>query len=186
MKQMLALALMVAAVGTPANAADRGDILLRSVVLNSHNQARQSFGVSPLAWSDELAGDALRHAQYMAGTGIYGHDQTPGRRKKQGENIWRGERGQFSYEVMVGGMIAESRNFKPGTYPGVSRTGNWYDVSHYTQVVWPTTTAVGCALAASATTDYFVCRYSPTGNKDGVILASGPAPGSTELAERRD
>ena len=45
-------------------------------------------------------------------------------------------------------------------------------MAHYTQIVWPTTTEVGCALASSATTDYFVCRYAPTGNKDGVYLAA--------------
>jgi hypothetical protein len=54
-------------------------------------------------------------------------------------------------------------------------------VAHYTQIVWPTTTEVGCALASSATTDYFVCRYAPTGNKDGMFLA----PQRT-LAEGRD
>jgi hypothetical protein len=117
----------------------------------------------------------MAHAQYMAATGIYGHDQTPGRRKKAGENLWKGSRGLFSYDVMIGVMIAEAQNFRPGVFPDNSRTGEWHDVAHYTQIVWPTTTEVGCALASSATTDYFVCRYAPTGNKDGY-----------QLAERRD
>ena len=146
-------------------------MLLRHSVLNAHNQARGRFGVAPLAWSDELARDALAHAQSMARTGIYGHDQTPGRRKKSGENLWRGPRGVFSYDVMIGVMIAEAKDFRPGVFPNISRTGVWNDVAHYTQIVWPTTTNVGCALASSATSDYFVCRYSPTGNKDGFQLA---------------
>jgi len=108
----------------------------------------------------------------MARTGIYGHDQTPGRRKKQGENLWRGQRGVFSYDVMIGTMVAEEQVFRPGTFPDVSRTGEWHDVAHYTQIVWPATTHVGCAVASSATTDYFVCRYSPTGNKDGLFMAA--------------
>lgn len=155
--------------------ADRGPALLRNSVLNAHNQARGQFGVAPLAWSEDLARDAMAHAQYMASTGIYGHDQTPGRRKKSGENLWRGPRGLFSYDVMIGVMIAEAKDFRPGVFPHISRTGVWNDVAHYTQIVWPTTTSVGCALASSATSDYFVCRYSPTGNKDGF-----------ELAQRRD
>jgi len=155
--------------------ADRGPALLRLSVLDAHNRARGQFGVAPLAWSDDLARDALAHAQYMASTGIYGHDQTPGRRKKSGENLWRGPRGVFSYDVMIGVMIAEAKDFRPGVFPNISRTGVWNDVAHYTQIVWPTTTSVGCALASSATSDYFVCRYSPTGNKDGF-----------ELAQRRD
>ena len=89
-----------------------------------------------------------------------------------GENLWRGTRAQFSYDVMVGVMVDEARHFQPGAFPNNSRTGNWSDVAHYTQIVWPTTTEVGCALAPSATTDYFVCRYAPTGNKDGVYLSA--------------
>ena len=185
MKRAFALALLIAS-AAPATVsaaalpspnwpapADRGETLLRQTVLNAHNQARTRFGVPALAWSDELAAGALSHAQFMAQTGVYNHDQTPGRRKKAGENLWRGQRGVFSYDVMIGMMIAEAQHFRPGVFPDISRTGQWNDVAHYTQIVWPTTTSVGCALASSATTDYFVCRYSPTGNKDGFQLAQG-------------
>jgi hypothetical protein len=183
MKRLCILALLVASAASSATLpspnwpapADRGETLLRHTVLDAHNQARGRFGVAPLEWSDELAGDAMVHAQYMARTGIYGHDRTPGRRKKAGENLWRGPRGLFSYETMVGVMLEEARHFRAGVFPNISRTGEWTDVAHFTQIVWPTTTSVGCALASSPTTDYFVCRYSPTGNKDGY-----------QLAERRD
>ena len=180
MKRVLALALLIAA--APAAAAtmpspnwpapaDRGDALLRSSVLGAHNRARAQFGVPGVRWSDELAAGALAHAQYMAATGIYGHDQTPGRRKKSGENLWRGQRGLFSYDVMIGVMVEEARHFRAGAFPDNSVNGDWHAVAHYTQIIWPTTTEVGCALASSATTDYFVCRYAPTGNKDGFYLA---------------
>jgi len=171
--------------------ADRGQILLRNTVLGAHNRARAEFGVPALAWNDELAASAMAHAQYMAQTGIYGHDQTPGRRKKSGENLWRGQRGVFSYDVMIGVMIDEAKIFRAGVFPDNSRTGEWSDVAHYTQIIWPTTTEVGCALASSATTDYFVCRYAPTGNKDGTYLTAGrdplaPQNAGYQLAERRD
>lgn len=156
--------------------ADRGQALLQNVVVSAHNDARTRFGVAPVRWNEALAAGAMAHAQYMAATGIYGHDRTPGRRKIAGENLWRGTRGVFAYDVMVGVMIDEARHFRAGAFPDNSRTGNWNDVAHYTQIVWPTTTEVGCALASSPTTDYFVCRYAPTGNKDGVFLASGRDP----------
>lgn len=186
MEYAFALALLIAAQAAGADAAgmpspnwpgpaERGALALRQAVLTSHNAARARFGVAPLGWSDELAAGALAHAQFMARTGLYQHDQTPGRRKLAGENMWRGQRGAFAYVTMIGVMIDEAQNFRPGVFPAVSRTGAWLDVAHYTQIVWPTTTSVGCALASNATTDYFVCRYSPTGNKDGF-----------ELAERRD
>lgn len=169
--------------------ADRGEPLLRSTVLKAHNQARADFGVPAMAWSDQLAAEAMGHAQYMARTGIYGHDQTPGRRKKQGENLWRGPRGVFSYDIMVGVMVDEEKLFRPGAFPNNAVGGDWQAVAHYTQIVWPATTEVGCAVASSATIDYFVCRYSPTGNKDGVYLARGsdplaPVAAGIQLAER--
>jgi hypothetical protein len=199
MKRLLVLALLLAGPAVAATMpsanwpapADRGQVLLRETVLGAHNQARARFGVPPLAWNDGLAAGALAHAQYMAATGIYGHDQTPGRRKKSGENLWRGQRGVFSYDIMIGVMIDEAKVFRAGVFPDNSRTGEWSDVAHYTQIVWPTTTEVGCALASSATTDYFVCRYAPTGNKDGTFLTAGQDPlapqnAGYQLAERRD
>ena len=193
MKRLLALALLLASPALAATLpspnwpapADRDPRLLRDTVLNAHNEARQRFGVSRLTWSNQLAAEAQGHANYMAQTGIYGHDQTPGRRKKQGENLWRGQRGVFSYDVMIGVMIEEAKVFRPGVFPDNSRTGEWHDVAHYTQIVWPTTTEVGCALASSATTDYFVCRYAPTGTKDGTYLTArrDPLAPGYQLAE---
>ncbi len=161
--------------------ADRGTALLRDTVLDAHNRARSRFGVAPMRWSEPLAAEAMGHAHHMARTGIYGHDQTPGRRKKMGENLWRGARGVFSYDVMIGVMVDEAALFRPGVFPDNSANGDWHAVAHYTQIVWPTTTEVGCAVASSASTDYFVCRYAPTGNKDGQFLSSG-----RQLAERGD
>ncbi len=189
MKSALFLALLIAAPGAaetlpspnwPAPA-DRGEPLIRDSMLSASNGARARFGVAPMAWSEELATEAMGHALHMAASGIYGHDKTPGRRKKQGENLWRGPKGVFSYDVMVGTMIAEEQIFRPGTFPDVSTTGEWHDVAHYTQIVWPTTTHVGCAVATSASTDYLVCRYSPSGNKDGLFMAA-----QRQLAKRGD
>lgn len=153
-----------------------------------HNDARRRFGVIPVRWNNALALEAMKHAQYMAATGIYGHDRTPGRRKKMGENLWRGPRGVFSYETMIRVMVEEEQYFVPGIFPANSRTGRFESVAHYTQIVWPTTTEIGCAVASSAATDYLVCRYAPTGNKDGVHLASGGDPlaslTTVQLAER--
>jgi hypothetical protein len=179
MKRVIALAICLAAPSAAATLpspnwpapADRGEALLRNTVLHAHNQARAAFGVPAVAWNEELAAGAMAHAQYMAATGIYGHDQTPGRRRKSGENLWRGQRGHFSYDVMIGVMVEEARHFRAGAFPDNSANGDWQAVAHYTQIIWPTTTEVGCALASNATTDYFVCRYAPTGNKDGFYLS---------------
>jgi len=162
--------------------APRGEALLRATALSLHNRARADFGVGPVSWNEGLAAAARGYAGQMAATGVYRHDPTPGRRKLMGENLWKGTRGVFDYQVMIGVMIDERALFRPGVFPAVSRTGVWNDVAHYTQIVWPRTTEIGCAVASSASTDYLVCRYAPTGNKDGMALA--PAP--IRLAEARD
>lgn len=75
-----------------------------------------------------------------------------------------GPRGGFAATTMVGAWAAERRVFRPGVFPYVSRSGSWQDVAHYTQMVWPTTRAVGCSVRSSRQMDYLVCRYSSPGN----------------------
>lgn len=72
-----------------------------------------------------------------------------------------GSAGYFSAEDMVGGFLPERAQFRAGTFPQVSRTGNWADVGHYTQIIWPRTTEVGCAVTKGAAMDFLVCRYKP-------------------------
>jgi hypothetical protein len=61
----------------------------------------------------------------------------------------------------------EKRHFTKGTFPNVSNTGKWQDVGHYTQVIWRTTTHVGCGVATGNGNVVMVGRYSPPGNVDG-------------------
>jgi hypothetical protein len=135
-------------------------------VLAAHNSARASAGVGGLVWDPALGSAAAAYAQQMAMTGVFQHSDRKARRGV-GENLWMGTRGAFSVETMVGGWASEQRLFMPGIFPNNSRSGNWADVGHYTQMIWPTTTHVGCALASNSRTDYLVCRYSPAGNIDG-------------------
>lgn len=92
-------------------------------------------------------------------------------RDGQGENLWMGTRGYFSPQQMIASFTDEARLFYPGRFPEVSRTGNWSDVGHFTQIVWPQTREVGCALETSAQFDVLVCRYWPAGNIIGEVLA---------------
>ena len=75
----------------------------------------------------------------MAMTGRFAHSDRAAR-PGTGENLWMGTHGAFSVEAMVGGWSSEKRFFAPGIFPNVSRTGDWEDVGHYTQMIWPQTT----------------------------------------------
>ncbi len=135
-------------------------------VLAAHNAARAQARVAAMVWDPALGNTAAAYARQLAFTGTFQHSNRKARRGV-GENLWMGSRGAFRVERMVGDWASERRMFVPGIFPSVTRTGNWADVAHYTQIIWPTTTRVGCALATNARADYLVCHYSPAGNIDG-------------------
>ena len=148
----------------------RGAALLRSAMLQGHNAARRHYGVAPLAWDEGLARDAATYAARLARSGRFEHDRQAGRRTRQGENLFMGTRGAYSYGEMVRLWVDERRYFRPGRFPNVSTSGSVWHVGHYTQIIWPSSQRVGCAVAAKRANDYLVCRYFPAGNVVGTIL----------------
>lgn len=148
----------------------RGDARMRETMLGAHNRARAAYRAAPLQWNDTLAASALAYARILARENRFGHDPQRGAKVRQGENLWMGTRDAFDYAVMAASWIDERKNYKSGRFPDVSRTGNWGVVGHYTQIVWPGTTSVGCALASNDSDDYLVCRYLPAGNVMGVVM----------------
>ena len=132
-------------------------------LLTMHNGERAAMKVPALRWNDKLQADALEWAKHLAEIGTMQHAPTPNLHDP-GENLWMGPIGVYSPESMIGLFIAEKRHFKPGNFPEVSSTGRWQDVGHYTQVIWPTTKEVGCALAKGQHYEFLVCRYFPAGN----------------------
>lgn len=150
--------------------AARSDALMRATVLGAQNRARAAYGSVPLLWNNALAADALAYARTLARENRFAHDPQRGAKVRQGENLWMGTRGAFDYATMAAGWVDERKDFKPGRFPDISRTGNWSVVGHYTQIIWPGTTSVGCAVAGNASDDYLVCRYLPAGNVVGVVM----------------
>jgi len=137
--------------------------------LTAHNSARAEFGSPPLRWSRSLTQEAREWARYLATRQQLRHSNRESR-KGAGENLWMGTRGYFSPAQMVNSFVEERQFFVPGRFPQVSRTGNWGDVGHFTQIVWPQTREVGCAMASSAQYDVLVCRYWPAGNMIGTTI----------------
>jgi pathogenesis-related protein 1 len=89
--------------------------------------------------------------------------------------------GQASTEVLVQGWINEKKDYHGGPIPPVVCTPSncsgpgGVTTGHYTQIVWRTTTEVGCekVLSSGPVEKYgggtyqgaiLVCRYSPPGN----------------------
>jgi cysteine-rich secretory family protein len=148
----------------------RNPLLLQTTMMTAHNEARRQYGAPSLQWDEALARDAAVYAAQLARANRFEHDRQSGRRVHQGENLWMGTRGAYSYGEMIGLLVDERKYFRPGRFPDVSRSGHWSHVAHYTQIIWPTSQRVGCATASNRSNDYLVCRYLPAGNVVGTVL----------------
>lgn len=129
--------------------------------LDKHNEYRQLHGAPALTWDSGLASQA----QSWADRCVFEHSKMG-----NGENLYAGT-GNFDAAAGVTSWYNELTN--PGydfNNPGfTSGTG------HFTQVVWKSTTKLGCAvkvcnsLPLSSGSSWenahlFVCEYSPPGN----------------------
>ncbi|MDE1895615.1 MAG: hypothetical protein KGH91_00930 [Rhodospirillales bacterium] len=129
-------------------------------LLAAHNQYRTSLGLPPLRWSSRLAEQAQSWAEHLAAIGQLVHSGS-------GQNLAMASAGSESLTQLVQLWGNEQANFTDGVFPDISTTGNWMDVGHYSQIVWRTTTEIGCGFAEGNGSDFLVCDYDPPGNVMG-------------------
>ncbi len=142
---------------------------LEQRLLDTHNVERQRVGFKPLIWDAKLASDAAAWAKHLAVTNSFDHAP----QSAHGENLWMGSTSDYQPEEMVGAWVDERQFLRSGKFPNVSRTGNWADVGHYTQLIWYNTTKLGCAVATGHGSDFLVCRYDPPGNWNDTSIRIG-------------
>jgi pathogenesis-related protein 1 len=108
-------------------------------------------------WSTQLAEVARDWANHLIATGSFVH--RPGSR--YGENLYALSGGTASPAQVVAYWANEARGYdiRSNTCRGVC--------GHYTQIVWATTHAVGCAVASDPRRQVWVCNYDPPGNVIG-------------------
>ncbi len=120
----------------------------------AHNHYRSLHGVPPVSWSKKLA----ESARSYAATCPSGHSGTD-----YGENLaWA------SYDMGIGSVVKmwydEESGYdydEPGYVPGLG---------HFTQLVWKSTTEIGCAHVSGCSSGHslrantWVCQYAPAGN----------------------
>jgi Cysteine-rich secretory protein family len=173
-----AAALSVAGAACAQSSAYGAGGLLAQRILAAHNAERARVGAPPLQWDSTLAAHAASYGAALARLRGLVHSPRASRPGER-ENLAMGWHGTMTPEQLIGMWSNEKRLLAPGSslFPARSRNGRWEDVAHYTQMVWPTTTRVGCAMFA-ADYDYLVCRYSPPGNIDGKPIFVATATGS--------
>lgn len=135
----------------------------------AHNQVRAAHGVAPLVWDPALAAIAQGWAEQCVDTqapiGLIDHNpnRSDGYGEYVGENIY-GSGGAASGTDAVALWVAEEANYDYDTNTCNGVCG------HYTQVVWATTTKLGCGIHTCPGLTYgnsVVCNYAPGGNDGG-------------------
>jgi uncharacterized protein YkwD len=129
-------------------------------LLAAHNAYRASLGLPPLRWSNRLAVNAQRWAVHLAEIGQLEHSGS-------GQNLAMAASGTQSLTQLVDLWGSERAYFTNGYFPAISTTGNWVNVGHYSQMIWRTTTEVGCGFVENYGRDVLVCDYNPPGNVMG-------------------
>jgi uncharacterized protein YkwD len=136
---------------------------LADTILKIHNDERAAVGSPALKWSDSLAADAKSWAEHLAQIGKLQHSTGTG----HGENLSYRSDSRGPTAISTADLLQGWVNEKKDWHGGPLTQANWYPTGHYTQMVWKTTTEVGCGTASSGNSVYLVCRYSPPGNMMG-------------------
>ncbi|CCD23057.1 uncharacterized protein NDAI_0B00230 [Naumovozyma dairenensis CBS 421] len=130
-----------------------------SIMLQAQNDKRALHeDTPPLTWSEDLATYAQDYAdQYVCGSDIV-HSGGP-----YGENIAAGT-------SPVGSVDAW---YAEGAYYNYSNPGFSSATSHFTQLIWKSTTEVGCGIKDCSSIgwgDYVICSYNPSGNINAPVF----------------
>ncbi|KAI5958405.1 hypothetical protein CANMA_004249 [Candida margitis] len=126
-------------------------------ILDAHNSKRAAHGVSALSWDQDAYQYAQNYADEYSCSGNLKHSGG-----KYGENLAVG---------YSSGSSAVEAWYDEGSSYDYS-TASTFD--HFTQVVWKSTTKVGCAYkdcSAENWGKYIICSYDPAGN----IIGEGKA-----------
>lgn len=137
---------------------------LRSDAVSTHNTYRTKHKSPNVTIDDTLNQSAQAWAQTIATKGQLEHSTT-----KNGENIYWGGESTNLGSAAVESWYSEIQDYDYNNPVFSDSTG------HFTQVVWKSTTKVGCGAAPGPATIegkkydgvYVVCQYSPAGNGEG-------------------
>jgi pathogenesis-related protein 1 len=156
-----------------ATCAQAGEVDSAAIVA-AHNKWRAQVGVGALSYSPELAVSAQAWADNLKQTNQcrMRHSSPEG---QYGENLYwasamvwsdgRRELQKVPSAKPVDSWGSEKRDYnhaKNSCTPGKM-------CGHYTQMVWRTSTKVGCAMAVCGDSQeqVWVCQYQPAGNVEG-------------------
>ncbi|MFZ2162597.1 MAG: CAP domain-containing protein [Sideroxyarcus sp.] len=137
----------------------------------AHNRWRKTVGVPPLTYSTELAASARKWADHLKRSNQC-RMQHSAPDAKYGENLYwasaiEWSNGKRELQPVSPKMVVDSWGSEVSDYNHKTNSCTKGKMcGHYTQVVWKSTTTVGCAVAVceDSQEQVWVCQYQPPGN----------------------
>jgi uncharacterized protein YkwD len=164
--------------GTGTGGTGTGETGYNVGMTDAHNAVRAEVFVKALTWSVSLAEYAQQWADTLAQDCSFSHRPS----NPYGENLaMRGSSKSFPVSTpanVVSAWAAEKDCWTYGTFMGTDSCNstcvqalNSSGCGHYTQIVWSTTTSVGCGRSTCTKSNLYyeiwVCNYDPKGNYTG-------------------
>lgn len=129
-----------------------------NIWVDEHNRIRADVGLGPIAWNEDIASGAKKHAE----TCKFEHSSNNERQfgsQILGENLGYGSPyDNFTDKQMIKMWEDEKAHYKHPQKPSESATGV---TGHYTQIVNKNVTELGCGCANCGGKKQCVCRYNP-------------------------
>ncbi len=141
----------------------------QNAILARHNFYRAKHGVPPLKLDRNLNNAAQQWANTLASTQQFKHSGVAG----QGENLYvYGTTATTLPNITTEANKAVDAWYNEIKYYNYAKPGFSMATGHFTQVVWQSSTTLGCGIASGKYQQryngrYVVCRYTPPGNYTG-------------------
>lgn len=135
-----------------------------------HNARRATHHSPALTMESSLNASAQAYADKLLSTGVFVHSSEE-ERNGAGENLFY-TLSEFPLEPAVLAARAVEAWYEEVANYDYNNPGFGVDTGHFTQVVWKSTTHLGCGIAQgpkvvagrTGTINYVVCHYAPDGN----------------------
>ena len=144
----------------------------KAEIVLAHNHWRSAVNVPELHWSSKLADMAQRHADTLKNAKACQpiHSQA----SNVGENVFWASPMQYSdgfseiQQLTPAQIVDDWASEKKDFHYFSNSCAMGKQCGHYTQIVWKSTTEVGCGKAyCPDNSQVWVCNYAPAGNYVG-------------------